>query len=87
MAGTTYSTGVSWSLAADKGSAPKETPEALVHTRAVETKAGWVGQVIVGGAIVWESAALPGTASNAGYDAQAEANMKVVEVFTNLFVV
>jgi hypothetical protein len=86
MAGITYGTNYSWTVAADKGSTPKDAPEALVHTRAVETKAGWIGQVIIGGAIVWESLAMGGDADTGGRAAQQAANTKVIQVFTDLFV-
>jgi hypothetical protein len=50
----TYSTGIT--LATGTGKAPERTPTELIATRALETKAGWVGQVIMAGEIVWESA-------------------------------
>lgn len=34
---------------------PVKTPAGILATRAVETKDGWVGQVIVDKVIVWES--------------------------------
>lgn len=59
--------------------APK-TPSGLVVTQAVQTKDGWLGQVIVDKEIVWESDTTPD-----GEDAIRAANTRVVEAFKTLF--
>ena len=38
---------------------PMKTPTGLLVTRAVETKDGWVGQIVVDKTIVWESEGVP----------------------------
>jgi hypothetical protein len=62
---------------ADK--APK-TPAGLIVTQAVQTKDGWLGQVIVDKTIIWES---PARAH--GEDAIQAANERVVEAIRQLF--
>lgn len=49
----TFTTGVL--LGTDKGKRPEPTPTELLATRAVESKDGWLGQIIMAGEIVWES--------------------------------
>lgn len=56
------------------------TPAGLLVTRAVETKAGWVGQVIIDKDIVWESAAFDERDA-----AVSEANGLVVDRLKALF--
>ena len=57
-----------------------KTPAGLVVTRAVETKSGWVGQIIVDKSIVWES-------QGAGDEREAlqDANTRVVDRLKSLF--
>ena len=38
-----------------KQASPVKTPAGLLATRAVQTKAGWVGQIIVDKEVIWES--------------------------------
>lgn len=57
-----------------------KAPSGLVVTQAVQTKDGWLGQVIVDKEIVWE-----GAAEEDGEDAIQAANAKVVQVFRALF--
>lgn len=56
------------------------TPAGLIVTQAVQTKDGWLGQVIIDKEIVWESAA-----EDDGDDAIQAANAQVVQVFRALF--
>lgn len=44
------------SISSGSSPAPVSVPSALIVTRAVETKEGWVGQICVGGIIIWETA-------------------------------
>lgn len=57
-----------------------KTPAGLVVTQAVQTKDGWLGQVIVDKEIVWEGAPLP-----EGEDAVRAANARVVRALRALF--
>ena len=59
--------------------APK-TPSGLIVTQAVQTRLGWLGQVIVDKEIVWESAVI-----DDGTDAIRAANERVVAAFKTLF--
>jgi hypothetical protein len=76
---------MSWNgiaLQAESGERPKETPEGLIVTRAVQTKAGWVGQVIVDKQIVHETEAWgndPDDDSDNRTDAIREVNTYVVD--------
>jgi len=56
------------------------TPSGLIVTQAVQTKDGWLGQVIVDKEIVWESE--PGDGGEAAVGA---ANRRVVEAFRQMF--
>lgn len=42
-------------VSAGTSPAPLTTPKGLIVTRAVETKEGWFGQIIVAEQIIWES--------------------------------
>jgi hypothetical protein len=57
-----------------------KTPAGLVVTQAVQTKDGWLGQVIVDKDIVWEGDPLPD-----GEDAIQAANARVVQAFKAFF--
>lgn len=61
-----------------------KTPGGLVVTQAVQTKDGWLGQVIVDKEIVWESEAF-NDGEEDSLDAVQAANAKVVQVFRALF--
>lgn len=62
------------------GSPPPKTPSGLITTRAVETKDGWLGQVIVDKDIVFETAH-----SRYSDTAIGEANKTVVDAIKGLF--
>lgn len=66
------------------GSVPS-TPEGLVVTRAVETKAGWVGQILVDKQIVWESSVKDSEHSDPKRAALEDANSQVVDKLRGLF--
>jgi hypothetical protein len=55
------------------------TPAELIVTQAVQTKDGWLGQVIVDKEIVWE-----GSAVSDGDEAVRAANARVVQAFKAL---
>jgi hypothetical protein len=76
VAGSSY--GISWSPA--QAETRPKTPAGLIVTQAVQTKDGWLGQVIVDKTIVWESAP-----AEDGEDAVKAANSRVVEVFKSWF--
>lgn len=57
-----------------------KTPAGLIVTQAVQTKDGWLGQVIVDKEIVWEGDPQP-----EGEDAIQAANARVVQAFKALF--
>lgn len=55
-----YSTGATWTytgmvIDAKEGERPEKTPHQLIATRAIETKDGWLGQIIMSGEIVYET--------------------------------
>lgn len=64
----------------DTGEKAPKTPSGLIVTQAVQTRLGWLGQVIVDKEIVWESAVI-----DEGGDAIRAANERVVEAFKTLF--
>jgi len=68
---------------AEKGERPEKTPSGLIATRAVETRDGWRGQVIVDKTIVFESDAISG--EDAAEDAMKVANSRVVTAIKTLF--
>lgn len=61
-----------------------KAPAGLVVTQAVQTKEGWLGQVVVDKEIVWESEAYDDS-EDAIQDAIQDANAQVVDVFKALF--
>ena len=75
-AGSTYSINVSPTMGDER---PK-TPSGLIVTRAVETKDGWLGQVLVDKDIVFQS-----PPHDEGDDAIKEANSRVVNAVKSLF--
>lgn len=77
---TIATTGTSIALNPSEGSRPAATPSGLIVTRAVETKAGWVGQIIVDKEILWQ-----GEPTRHAMDAQEEANYRVVQRIKKLF--
>ena len=67
---------------------PIRTPSGILVTRAVETKGGWVGQIIVDKTIVWESEPIqdhPEVTKNAQREATEAANDRVVARMTEMF--
>ena len=60
-------------LTAGSSPEPAKAPKGLIVTRAVETKGGWVGQLIVDEEIIWES-----TPQDAGETAERLATARVV---------
>ena len=48
-----YTTG--FVLASGEGERPQKTPTELIASRAIETKDGWRGQIIMAGEIVYET--------------------------------
>jgi hypothetical protein len=54
--GVSYSTGTIF-LNPQAGEYPKPASKELLSTRAVQTKEGWLGQIIMSGEIVYESKA------------------------------
>lgn len=75
-AGSTYSL----SLSPTEGDRPR-TPSGLIVTRAVETRDGWLGQILVDKEIVYQ-----GDPHEGGDDAIKEANSLVVSAVKGLFV-
>jgi hypothetical protein len=67
-------------LASDGGERPPLTPSGLLVTRAVETKEGWRGQIIVDKNIVFES-----EPQDEQSDALAAANDRVVTKLATIF--
>lgn len=59
---------------------PTSTPPGLLATRAVQTKAGWVGQILLDKTIVWESAII----LHQG-EAVEVANKRVIRKLSTLF--
>jgi hypothetical protein len=51
MAGANYS----WTVSPTRGERPEPTPSGLIATRAVETREGWLGQVIIDKEIVFQT--------------------------------
>jgi hypothetical protein len=76
LSGSTYGITISPATSDER----PRTPSGLVVTQAVQTKEGWLGQVIVDKEIAWESEAI-----DEGEDAIKAANARVVEVFKALF--
>ena len=76
ITGSTYGITLTPASAESK---PK-TPAGLIVTQAVQTKDGWLGQVIVDKQIIWESRAFL-----SAEDATQAANERVVEAVKVLF--
>lgn len=67
---------------------PTRTPGGLVTTRAIEVKDGWVGQVIIGKAIVWQSDPVSQSEEDEVRPETAAvqlANARVIDRLTGLF--
>lgn len=67
MTSGTLSTGITLTTTASP--APVSAPTGLIATRAIQTKDGWRGQIIVAEEIVWESDYGSPTAREAAEDA------------------
>lgn len=69
---------------------PIKTPTGIIVTRSVETKDGWVGQIIVDKTIVWESEPLE-DGDDQKYESTGQrqavkaANERVIGALTRLF--
>lgn len=85
MTVTTYGSlsGSSYGITLSPGTSEQrpKTPAGLIVTQAVQTKDGWLGQVIIDKEIVWESA----VGADDGDDAVRAANSRVVDVLRQLF--
>lgn len=79
--GTGYNTTITNGISISSGSspAPLSVPEALIVTRAVETKDGWVGQICVGGIIIWETAP-KSTFDKAEHEATERVLNKIIKI-------
>jgi len=73
--GSTYG----MTLSPESAETRPRTPAGLIVTQAVQTKDGWLGQVIVDKEIVWE-----GDAESDGDEAVRAANARVVQAFKAL---
>lgn len=67
------------SVAAGSSPAPIGMPPSLIATRAVEMKAGWIGQLIVAGDVIWES-----KPKKTSKEAEEQATQRVVERLKSL---
>jgi hypothetical protein len=76
----TVATGSTFTVAATGGSTPS-TPSGLIVTAAVQTKAGWFGQILVDKQIVWQS-----KRKKTAAEAVAAANGRVVARVRSLFI-
>src|SRR3954447_24458340 len=77
-ASTTATNGI---MFAPAGSPPPAgAPKGLIVTRAIETRDGWVGQIIVAEAIIWES-----EPTKKAHQAERAATRRVIERIKNLF--
>jgi len=80
--GTLTGSAYGFTLSPTEAEQRPKTPSGLIVTQAVQTRDGWLGQVIVDKTIAWES-----TPFEDGDDAIKAANGRVVEVLTQLFAV
>lgn len=76
LSGSTYGITIS----PEESDSRPRTPAGLIVTQAVQTRDGWLGQVIVDKEIVWE-----GDPEEDGDDAVKAANGRVVDVLRALF--
>lgn len=77
--GTVSGSSYGLTLSPAKSDEKPTTPAGLIVTQAVQTKDGWLGQVIVDKVIVWESAL-----QEDGEDGVRAANARVVERLRSL---
>jgi hypothetical protein len=82
MSQMTYSTTNTGVMLVPQESDRVHTPKGLLVTRAVEMASGWIGQIIVDKAIVWES-----DPHEDERDAVNEATARVVEKLKALFAI
>lgn len=78
--GTTTGSSYGITISPSMSESRPRTPSGLIVTQAVQTKDGWLGQVIVDKEIVWES-----DLANEGEAAIQAANARVVQVFRAMF--
>lgn len=76
MAGSSYTL----TFDAEQGTERPRTPSGLLVTRAIQTKDGWRGQILVDKEIVYES-----NPTQCGDDAITFANTRVVDTIKGLF--
>lgn len=76
LSGSTYG----FTVSPETSDTKPKTPAGLIVTQAVQTRDGWLGQVIVDKEIVWESAP-----EEDGGAAVKAANGRVVDVLKALF--
>ena len=92
MSLNTTVTGTTWNyngmiIDAEKGERPQKTPKALIATRAVEMKDGWVGQIIMSGEIVSETEPFQDTDDEEGSElALTAVNQQILDAFRKLIV-
>lgn len=78
--GTMTTNGYSLTVSGGEGKKAPETPAGLIVTRAVETKEGWFGHVLVDKEIVFQTEVL-----DSGHGAIQAANERVVDAIKALF--
>jgi hypothetical protein len=78
--GTVAGSGYGITLTPQSSDAKPRTPSGLIVTQSVQTREGWLGQIIIDKEIVWES-----DPCHTGDDAIQDANGRVVDVFKQLF--
>jgi hypothetical protein len=66
-------------LATGEGQMPAKTPKELIATRAVESKDGWLGQIIMSGEIVYQT-----KPQDTSQDALTKVNRRVHNRFKRL---
>lgn len=81
--GTTFTitSSTGYILDAKRGDRPAPTPKELLATRAVETKDGWLGQIVMAGDIVHET-----KAHETSDDALEEVHAHILKKFKRLIV-
>jgi hypothetical protein len=78
--GTVAGSSYGMTISPAKNDERPKTPSGLIVTQAVQTRVGWLGQVIVDKEIIWESAP-----DEDGEAAVGAANDRVVEALKHLF--
>ena len=92
ISGSTIMPGTTWTYSgmlvdAEKGERPAKTPKELIATRAIQMKAGWVGQIIMSGEIVSETEPFQDTDDEEGSElALTAVNQQILDAFRKLIV-